>query len=377
MRSRGEVLPDWRIKELIQKEIILNADESLINSSSLDLKLSVPRYKLLGSFLPLEGQNIEEVLKHLEIVDDINELKEEFYIEQSQPYLIKLVESLKLPSTITARIHNKSGRGRIGISTRGLVDKVSRFDHVPSNYHGDLYAEICATVFPIVIGSGETAIPQIRFYNGEPQPLTGLDIDLLLRDNPILTDSRGECSYTNKEREEILITGKFTFHIDLSNNPLIYKANKERRTIVLSKNERYDPNNFFSEERREKSSRSKSIIIHPGEFVLVKSKEHIRLPPEIAAEISEYSPELGDLRSHYAGLINAGHGYDPKNPNVPSSIVFEVRARDLPIVLQDGQSLAKFEIYKMLDPPEESYMARRSTDFSDLKSFLPGVFKKS
>mgnify|MGYP001449860910 CR=1 FL=1 len=374
MVARGEVLPDFKIRELMEAGVILGADESLINSSSLDLRLSGSRWKILGSFLPLENQRIEEVLRNSDIVDDVNTSEVDFYVEPSQPYLIKLIESLKLPRSVTARIHNKSGRGRIGISTRGLVDGVSRFDHVPAGYSGDLYAEICSTSFPIVIDKG-TAIPQIRFYNGEPQPLTGLDIDLLLRDTPILTDSEGNPSYGNEERDEAVRTGKFTFHADLSNELLVYKANRRKKTIVLSKKGEYNPNDFFEGVER-KHSGDRSVIIHPGEFILVKSMEHIRLPPEIAAEIAEYSSDLGDLRSHYAGIINAGHGYDPKNPNVASSIVFEVRARDLPIVLQHGQKIAKFEVYRMMDTPEQAYMGKRSTDFGKLESFLPGVFNK-
>jgi dCTP deaminase len=374
MNGRGEVLPDWRIKELIERELIIGADKSLINSSSLDLRLDVPRWRLLGSFLPLETQNVEEVLGNSDVVDDSNTSKKDFYLEPSQPYLVKLLESLKLPNTVTARMHNKSGRGRIGISTRGLVDKVSRFDNIPAGHNGNLYAEICATTFPIVIDQG-TAIPQVRFYNGEPQPLQGFDLDLLLRDHPILTNSKGKLSYNNEERDEVVRTGEFTFHADLSNKLLIYKANRRKKTIVLSKEEEYDPNDFFEEVKR-KNSKDKLVIIHPEEFVLVKSMEHIRLPPEVAAEISEYSPELADARTHYAGLINAGHGYDPKNPNVASSIVFEVRARDSPIALQHGQKIAKFEVYRMMDVPKQSYMEVRSTDFSDLKSFLPKSFKK-
>ena len=82
------------------------------------------------------------------------------------------------------------------------------------------------------------------------------------------------------------------------------------------------------------------------------------------------------MRTHYAGWINASHGYDPKNPNVPSYILFEVRARDTPVVLRDGQNFAKFVVHGMLDTPKKLYMAERSTNFDDLRSFMPGIFKK-
>tara|TARA_Y100000310_G_scaffold344356_1_gene456707 strand:+ start:4404 stop:5537 length:1134 start_codon:yes stop_codon:yes gene_type:complete len=376
MARGGEVLPDWRIQELIDEGFIINADPSLINSSSLDLRTGNSRWKLLGGFLPSKGQKVKEALKSLDIVDAVNSTKEDFFVELSQPYLVNLVESLDLLDIVTAKIHNKSGRGRIGISLKGLVDKVSRFDFIPGGYKGGIYAEICTTAFPIVIQAGETAIPQIRFYNGDPQPLQGIDLDSLLRHNPILTDLEGNPTYDKKAKMEIIRTGSFTFHADLSGELLAYKANKDARNLVLSKKNHYDPENYFEPVIKRSDRKEGAVVIHPGEFILVKSKENIRLPPEIAAEISDYSSDLGDIRSHYAGLINAGHGYDPENPDVPSHIVFEVRARDLPFVLRDNQRLAKVEVYRMLDEPKQSYMAKRSTDFNDLKSFLPGIFNK-
>ncbi|HLA22911.1 MAG TPA: 2'-deoxycytidine 5'-triphosphate deaminase [Candidatus Nanoarchaeia archaeon] len=372
-RRRGGVYSDWGIEELIDKGVITNADKSLINTSSLDLRLGIKKWRLLGSILPLENQMIEDMLETTGVVDDAND--QNFFMETSQPYLVKLVEGLNLPESITARIHNKSGRGRIGISTKGLIDKVPRFDFIPGGFVGDIYTEICATAFPIKYEGGNTSVPQIRFYDGEPRPLNGGEIDLLLRDYPILTIKGGRV-YGDHSKREIIDSGKFTFHADLAGDFLIYKAKKDSRTIDLSKKDYYDPNEFFEEVRSHNGR--KSVIIHPGEFALINSKEDIKLPPHIAAEIAEYSPDLGDLRTHYAGLINAGHGYDSViEQNTPSKIIFEVRARDLPIMIQDWQKLVKFEVYEMYQPPQKTYMEMRSTDFSDLKSFLPSPFRKN
>ncbi len=368
------VLPDWRIRELIKEKVIKNAEPSLVNSSSLDLRVGFEKYKLIGSFLPLKGQEIEKVLSSRDIVDD-NSCKKTFYVEHMQPYAMKLMESLDLPNTISARFFNKSGRGRIGISMKGLTDCMDYFDFIRPGYKGNLYSEITATGFPLVIKSGVTSIPQIRFYEGDPEPISGSDLELLLRKHPILIDDKNNKSYDEQEKENMIRTGKLTFTAEIPEKGLLaYRAKRDRRTINLSKSNFYDSDRFFNEV----ASHSKSkgiIVIHPGDFVLVNSKQNIRLPSTIAAEIDEYSPELGDMKSHYAGLINAGHGYDPKNPNVPSRIVFEIRARDIPIIIQDGQPLAKFNLYNMLGEPEENYMEKRSTDFKDLKSILPSVFK--
>ena len=217
---------------------------------------------------------------------------------------------------------------------------------------------------------------QIRFYEGEPESISGSDMELLLRAHPILTDNEGRPFYNEQERSQIVRSGKLTFTADISTEGLLaYTALRDRRTLDLSQKEFYDPEQFFKAETKPKDGKG-YILIHPGDFVLIKSKEHIRLPPSIAAEIDEYSHEFGDMKSHYAGLINASHGYDPDRLNVPSYIVFEIRARDSPIIIQDGQRLARINLYKMLDEPKQRYMDKRSTDFRDLRSILPSIFKK-
>jgi dCTP deaminase len=165
-----------------------------------------------------------------------------------------------------------------------------------------------------------------------------------------------------------------TFTADLSRELLVYKARLDKKAINLGKEGYYDPKAFF-EEVRSVDGKGR-IIIHPGEFVLIHSKEKIRLPPTHAAEISDYSSEIGDLKSHYAGLINPGHGYDP-DKMWGDHIVFEVRARDIPICVQDGQEIAQFEIFRMSELPDIAYRKVQSTSYDDLPSILPRQFKKN
>ena len=372
---KAGVLPDWRIKELINQGAILGADPKLVNSSSLDMLVGAQQWKLLGSFLPLENQKVEDMLQSSDIVDHGSSDKTRFYIENLQPYVMKLVESLRLPKSINARVFNKSGRGRIGISMRGLTDGMPQFDMVREGYHGDLYAEITPTAFPIVTTAGQTAIPQIRFYEGQPAPLSGSELEMLLNKFPILTDDSGQAAYRLQEKNNTIRTGKLTFTADIPSEGLIaYIAKRDRRKLDLAKSGYYAPTDYFQEEVRKANGRS-SLLIHPGDFVLIRSKEHARLPPMVAAEIDEYSPELGDMKSHYAGLINASHGYDPDERNAPSRIVFEIRARDTPILIQDGQPLAKFNLYRMWEQPEGNYASQNFADF-DLRSILPNIFRK-
>lgn len=370
----GEVLSDREIKRLIEAGAIIGADESLINPSSLDLRVGINKWRLLGSVLPLPGQNVVDIIEKSGAIDDSHHEEGEFYLEREQPYLVEIVEKLDLPTCVTARIFNKSGRGRIGTSVRGVFDKTQRFDHVPAGYKGKIYTEICATVFPELIVGNLTTVPQIRFYNGAPQPLKGMDLQLLLRHEPILLDKNNEpIKYSDADLDEIAKRGKLTFTADLSNDLLVYRAKLDKKAIHLEKNGYYDAEDFFEEVRIRGDK--KRVILHPGEFILIHSKEKIRLPMTLAAEISDYSSEIGDMKAHYAGLINPGHGFNPEKM-AGDFIVFEVRARDIPICIQDGQPLAQFEIFRMSEVPEIQYKKVQSTDYDDLQSILPVQFKK-
>ena len=372
----GEVLSDKQIKRLIEGGAILNADPNLINPSSLDLRISNEIWRTLGTVLPLPGQSIKQLLessKHLTQIPGLA-IGEKIFLDKNQPYLFRIIEELNLPQGISAKIFNKSSRGRVGISVKGLTNGNCCFDRIDNAYSGKIYAEICATSFSQILCLGKTAIPQIRFYNGMPQPIRGFDLSLLLKRESILLDKDNKpVEFSQAQVDSICNSGMFTFTADLSGNFLVYRARKDNFPIDLEMENYYDSNDFFEEVKSIHGE--KQILIHPGELVLIKSKEKIQIPPYLAAEIVEHSAEIGDIKCHYAGLINPGHGYS-ENKNAATHIVFEVRARDMPILIQHGQPLAKFELYKMLEEPEIKYMTVKSTGFDSLPSILPKQFKK-
>ena len=373
----GKVLSDITIRELIEKGHIINADPKLLNSSSLDVRIGADKWKIVGSTTPVEGQSVKDLLKVPTLVDARHHEAGEFYHDMDQPILFQLVEELNLPQGVSARILNKSGRGRIGISTRGVCDGMPRFNDIPQGYKGKLYAEIAPTTFPLLVYGGETSIPQIRFYEGDPKPMSGDALEELLESENILFDKNDQpIRFSKRDLDRICRTGRLTFTANFSRGLLAYRAIRDRRVLDLSKKNYYRPELFYEEVRATKGE--KGINIPPGVFVLIISNEKIRLPPKYAVEIAEYTPELGDIKTHYAALVNAGHGHDPSKPNggTGDRIVLEARARDLPVYWQHGRIIAEFEIYKMDRKPEIVYKMRQTTNFDSLKSILPDIFKK-
>ena len=57
-------------------------------------------------------------------------------------------------------------------------------------------------------------------------------------------------------------------------------------------------------------SKNSYITIKPGKFYILKSKQKIRIPPNMAGEMVPYDTGIGDFRVHYAGFFDPGFG-DP------------------------------------------------------------------
>jgi dCTP deaminase len=99
------------------------------------------------------------------------------------------------------------------------------------------------------------------------------------------------------------------------------------------------------------SERGGRLILEPEEFYLLISAEAVRIPPALAAEMTAYDPTAGELRTHYAGFFDPGFGHS----EVGSRAVLEVRAHDVPFVIEHGQKVCRLTFERMLEPPEILY----------------------
>jgi dCTP deaminase len=96
-------------------------------------------------------------------------------------------------------------------------------------------------------------------------------------------------------------------------------------------------------------------VLEPEEFYLLISKERVRIPPGYSAEMTAYDPTSGELRTHYAGFFDPGFGHTPGAAQQGSKAVMEVRAHDVPFMLQHGQRVAKLVFEKLAEEPTILY----------------------
>ena len=97
------------------------------------------------------------------------------------------------------------------------------------------------------------------------------------------------------------------------------------------------------------------IILQPEEFYLLISRERVQIPPWLGAEMTAYDPTAGELRTHYAGFFDPGFGYDAQGRRQGARAVLEVRARDVPFMVEHAQRICKLGFERMLEPPDVVY----------------------
>jgi dCTP deaminase len=85
------------------------------------------------------------------------------------------------------------------------------------------------------------------------------------------------------------------------------------------------------------------------------SYEAVTIPPTLAAEMTAYDPTSGELRTHYAGFFDPGFGYDEGNRFRGSTAALEVRAHDVPFMVEHRQPVCKLTFEQMIEPPTELY----------------------
>ncbi|MHA1164727.1 MAG: 2'-deoxycytidine 5'-triphosphate deaminase domain-containing protein, partial [Alphaproteobacteria bacterium] len=153
--ASGGILPCQAIERLIEEDVLKLAQpaiEGQIQPASLDLRLGVTAYRVRASFLPGPDVAVDGKLKQLALHEI--DLQEGAVLEVGCVYLVPLLESLRLPLSLSAACNPKSSTGRLDVFTRVITDGCSAFDTIKQGYHGPLYAEICPQTFPVLVRTG-------------------------------------------------------------------------------------------------------------------------------------------------------------------------------------------------------------------------------
>jgi dCTP deaminase len=130
-----------------------------------------------------------------------------------------------------------------------------------------------------------------------------------------------------------------------------YRAHPNPPAVDLARIAHYDPAEFWEPI---KATARDGYILEANRFYILVSKERIRVPPEYAAEMVVYDAGAGEIRTHYAGFFDPGFGFGDGSV-LGTKVVMEVRAREVPFMVYDGQTSFKVWFERLRGRPERVY----------------------
>jgi dCTP deaminase len=362
------ILPSQEIRELIGNRKIRSSVEisdDQIQPASMDLRLGNVAYRVQASFLPGRSSALSTKIAELKIAE--YDLSRPTLLETNAVYVVPLIESLSLPRDIGGKANPKSTTGRLDIFTRLIADGGLEFEHVLKGYSGDLYVEIVPRTFPIVVAAG-TKLNQLRFIRGNPPSTDGILAQLAEREHLVYYDNGDGPAEAVIERglkkgvadqggdQQAIIDRGLRTTTDLegseSSSIVAYKAKRHCPPVDLSKVRAYDAADFWIPIH---SPNSKRVVLDPGDFYLMASKERFSVPPSYAAEMEPFDQSIGDFSVHYAGFFDPGFGYGSSGDIKGTKAVLEVRAHEVPILLEDRQIVGRLIYHRMANSPEKLY----------------------
>jgi dCTP deaminase len=312
------ILPCQNIEDLIAQEAITSAtpfDVDQVQPASLDLRLGARAWRVRASFLPGLGRRVTQRLKDVAMHE--LDLTRGAVLEKGCVYIAELQESLALPANISARGNPKSSTGRVDVFVRLLTDHSRAFDDVDAGYEGPLYMEIAPQTFSVLVRSG-TRLNQLRLKRGDPAKLSirSVGVDL----SPGMGGIVG------------------------------FRGRRHAGVVDLDHEDGHDPRDFWEP----LETRHGELLLDPGEFYILASKDNIEIPVMEAAEMTPIDPSVGEFRVHYAGFFDPGFGTE-EAAAVGSKGVLEVRSHETPFLLEDGQTVARLVYEPLTSRPARLY----------------------
>lgn len=349
------ILPLQELRHLVRVSKQIAATEHIVDDqlqpASLDLRLGRKAYRVRASFLPGEEATVLDRLSELSMHEIDLTKPGGAVLERGCVYVVPLLESLDLKYRMSAVANPKSSTGRLDVFTRLITDRATRFDQVSEQYKGPLYAEISPRTFSVLVRMG-SRLNQLRIRRGNPAADEEQLRELLARH-----ELDGKMSLSQ-------IRSGMPVHVDVkgqrTDGLIGYQARNHAGLVDVDLIRGYDVLDFWDPVF---APRKGGLVLDPGEFYILASREPISVPPMLAAEMIAYDTSVGEFRVHYAGFFDPGFGDASAGDGVASRAVLEVRSFEVPFVIEDGQVVGRLVYQPLSEPPEQVYGERIGSSY--------------
>jgi len=309
--------------------------------TTLDLRLGSEALAIRAGFLPSNGPVEEQVAP---LVTERIDLSRPggAVLTRGRVYLARLQEELELSDDLRARANPRSSTGRIDVFTRCVVDRHDRFDDIPAGYRGPLWLEIVPRSFDVRVATGQR-LNQLRFLAGRPL----LDDEELAR--RVVVDDMLPGGEPHTVRDASLLLG-LSLKPEAPGRPVGWRARQDAPVLDIG-HDGHAPEAFFDAVHPDADG---TLTLEPEAFYILASRERIRIPPDVAAEMLAYDVGMGELRTNYAGFFDPGFGWGEGSPD-GARAVLEVRPHDVPFRVVHGQPIFRLQFSATVEPCEQLY----------------------
>jgi dCTP deaminase len=361
--ARTGILPFQSINAMLREHEIWSKAEILadqVQPASIDLRLGPVAYRIRASFLPGPSNTVLDKIQALDAYPI--DISNGAVLEKGCVYVAPLLEALNLKSGVTAFANPKSSTGRLDILTRLIGDHSHNFDRLDKGYSGPLYVEIAPRTFSVVVHAG-TRLNQLRFRRGSPV-MASSELQRLHDEGHLVLSNTPEQNYIERNMLRLSVD----LHGEGKGGLIGYRAKKHTDRIDLDQIGHYDPLDFWEPIHYH---RDPPLILDPDAFYVLVTKEAVRIPPELAAEMVAYDTSVGEFRVHYAGFFDPGFGWG----DAVSRAVLEVRSHEVPFTLEDGQTVGWLQYERMAGRPDRLYGVGLKSNYQGQGLALAKQFK--
>lgn len=368
------IMPSQWVEEAIARGVIQASHpvaREQIQPNSLDLRLDATAYRIHCSFLP-GAEGIHKKLNRFNWYE-LPISQDGTVLERNQVYLIPLAERLSLPEHISARANPKSTTGRLDLFTRLVSETGVAFDEIPAGYQGRIYLEVVPRSFAIRVRPGD-CLAQVRFQHGNAQFTDSETAALMDETEIVLSHTRQPIRSKN-----LRISSGMFLSVRLSGEADVTIGFKARRNTYPIDLRAVGGASIRQYWERLHWRPSAPVILEPDEFYIFASRELVRLPPEYCAEMVPFDAGSGEVRTHYAGFFDSGFGYGRGLPaaQTAGAVVLEIRNRDVPYLIEEGQPLFRLLLLRTADVPNVVYGADASSHYQSQRLRLSKQFRAS
>lgn len=389
------VLSDRQMRQLIVQRLIMNGFRDLdeqIDHSSLDLTLSDEAYEMVsGSVKPFgsrdEGPYRVHILGDSQFAKRIPSENRIYDLNPRTTYVFKLEQQLDASRLRKSRIFGqataKSSIGRVDVLARLIVDGMNSYEQFNpeglEHSNGDMFLEVTPMTFHVRVKVG-TALNQLRLFYGEPSraEITGEELyrNVLIRESERVDESLSVDL-------EPTIVGTMNTSAFCAKQQL----DEEASPIDLWREHSADPLGYWDIQLAEIGEQSgvRTLKIEKNAFYILKSREKIRLPKNIAVYCRAIDETIGEMRIHYAGFVHPFFGQGRRDGKLGTPLIFEVRGHDVNVALTHGERMARLTFYRMSEDCEQKRPSRKQREqkrpsvkkrkYNEQDLELSGVFK--